>query len=233
LGCLVYDVAVDKQVRSEIYKQLKGIKDEIADDPATFFPVMGEVLLTVATNNTSDDWKAVWDENADTGKRSHLVTRGTGNAVITAMAGAALIKNLPEIGEKLSENIKKVKKAIVKFKDLPTKGFVDPKAIRFSQGSISSRFRDGGTVEELTKSLKNGVIDPNSIPPIRIVEKDGIIFTLDNRRLKAFQDAGVDIPYEKLNKIPDNEMFKFTEVINNTLQQNQNKEDLPNRDVQL
>ena len=80
-------------------------------------------------------------------------------------------------------------------------------------GSISPKFRDGGTVEELTKGLKNGTIDPNSIPPIRIVEKDGMIFTLDNRRLKAFQDAGVDIPFEKLDKIPDNEMFKFDDYI--------------------
>jgi hypothetical protein len=46
--------------------------------------------------------------------------------------------------------------------------------------------------------------------PIRLVIKDGQIFTLDNRRLKAFQDAGVDIPFVKLDRIPGNQLFKFT-----------------------
>ena len=35
-------------------------------------------------------------------------------------------------------------------------------------------------------------------------------YTLDNRRLKASQEAGVDIPHEKLDAIPESEMFKFT-----------------------
>jgi hypothetical protein len=42
--------------------------------------------------------------------------------------------------------------------------------------------------------------------------KDGKVFTLDNRRLKAFQDAGIPIPFEKLDAIPKREMFKFTTV---------------------
>ena len=58
--------------------------------------------------------------------------------------------------------------------------------------------------------LKNKTINPKDIPPIRIVEKDGLTYTLDNRRLKAFQEAGVDIPYEKLDAILESEMFKFT-----------------------
>ncbi|QAR31105.1 hypothetical protein EQP59_07045 [Ornithobacterium rhinotracheale] len=52
--------------------------------------------------------------------------------------------------------------------------------------------------------------NPKTIPAIRIVEKDGLIYTLDNRRLKVFQEAGIDIPYTKLDKIPESEMFKFT-----------------------
>ena len=82
--------------------------------------------------------------------------------------------------------------------------------IRFSQNSISSVFKDGTTIYDLIKKLKNKTIDPKLIPPIRIVEKDGLIYTLDNRRLKVFQEAGIDVPYEKLNDIPQTEIFKFT-----------------------
>jgi hypothetical protein len=99
---------------------------------------------------------------------------------------------------------------VVSFRNLPTRGFIDPKAVRFSQSSVSSNFRDGTSVEDLVRRLRNNEIEPSSIPPIRIVEKDGLIYTLDNRRLKAFQDAGIDIPFEKLDFIPENEMFKFT-----------------------
>ncbi|GAB5410182.1 MAG: hypothetical protein BalsKO_25470 [Balneolaceae bacterium] len=64
----------------------------------------------------------------------------------------------------------------------------------------------------MAKGLKDGSIDPSSIPSIKIVEKDGIIYTLDNRRLKAFQDAGVNINYEKVdyNSLSKNELKKFT-----------------------
>ncbi len=37
-----------------------------------------------------------------------------------------------------------------------------------------------------------------------------MIFTLDNRRLYAFQKAGVEVPYQKLDAIPKRELFKFT-----------------------
>jgi tRNA(Arg) A34 adenosine deaminase TadA len=37
-----------------------------------------------------------------------------------------------------------------------------------------------------------------------------VINLLDNRRLKAFQDAGLPIYYQRLDEIPKNEQFKFT-----------------------
>ena len=99
-----------------------------------------------------------------------------------------------------------------KFAQLPIIGTLDPNTIRFSQESISPYFQDPelGSVEDLTTQLLQGARDPFSIEPIRIVEKDSMIFTLDNRRLKAFQDAGVEIPYVRLNRIPGGEKFKFT-----------------------
>lgn len=73
---------------------------------------------------------------------------------------------------------------------------VDPKLVRFSQSSISSRFgRGGGTIEELVNGLRSGRIRPEDVPPLRLVERDGELFTLDNRRLEAFRRAGIEAPF--------------------------------------
>lgn len=41
--------------------------------------------------------------------------------------------------------------------------------------------------------LKAGRVGADDLPPIRTFQKDGKTFSLDNRRLKAFQEAGVPI----------------------------------------
>jgi hypothetical protein len=93
----------------------------------------------------------------------------------------------------------------VSFSNLPQTGTINSNLVKFSQGSISGNFKNGSSVSDLA----NGLISPTSIPAVRIVEKDGSIFTLDNRRLQAFQQGGVSIPYQKLESIPESEMFKF------------------------
>jgi hypothetical protein len=50
-------------------------------------------------------------------------------------------------------------------------------------------------VEELDKGLKEP-IKADGIPPIKVTEINDGIITLDNRRRKAFQEAGVPIRYE-------------------------------------
>ncbi|GAA5504552.1 hypothetical protein Dxin01_04330 [Deinococcus xinjiangensis] len=77
--------------------------------------------------------------------------------------------------------------------------------------SASWKFRDGGNLGQLIDGLKSGDIKPGSVEPIRLVEKDGKLFTLDNRRLYAYQQAGKDVPYrmatpEEVAK----DSFKFT-----------------------
>ena len=110
LGKLVYDVATDKQTRADIANQFQNIKDQIGDNPKEFFPILGEVILTIGTGNTSEDWdKSV--NSKDNGEKSHLATRGVGNTVITLISGVAIVKELPEIADKLGDAIKKVKKA--------------------------------------------------------------------------------------------------------------------------
>ncbi|MBU7008876.1 peptidoglycan-binding domain-containing protein, partial [Phosphitispora fastidiosa] len=88
---------------------------------------------------------------------------------------------------------------------------LDAASIRFTQDSISATFKDGRTVDQLTNGLRSGTIAPNSVPSIRIFEQNGNLYTLDNRRLYSFQQAGVPVPYRMatLDEIL-NESWKFT-----------------------
>jgi len=89
--------------------------------------------------------------------------------------------------------------------------FIGPEEVRFSQDSIKGSFKAGGTIKELAEGLKNGTVDPASVIPIRLVEKEGRWFTLDNRRLEAFRRAGVPIPYRMATpEEAAEEQWKFT-----------------------
>jgi hypothetical protein len=72
---------------------------------------------------------------------------------------------------------------------------MNPQTVRFSQSSISYRFREGGTIDDLAVGLKSGQVKPQDIPPLRLVNRGGLLFTLDNRRLESFRRAGVEIPW--------------------------------------
>jgi hypothetical protein len=72
-------------------------------------------------------------------------------------------------------------------------GAVNPSTIRFSQSSIGRTFSSGGTLRETIEGLTSGAISPEAFPPIRVLERNGLTFTLDNRRLFVFQEAGVPI----------------------------------------
>ena len=72
---------------------------------------------------------------------------------------------------------------------------IDSAAVRFSQSSISRNFSAGGTIDDLASGLRTGSVNPTSIPPIRLVERERTMFTLDNRRLWSFQQAKVPVPY--------------------------------------
>ena len=73
---------------------------------------------------------------------------------------------------------------------------MNPNAIRFSQDSSKTGFKDAslGGIDDLAVGLKNGTIKPGSIKPIRLVEREGNLISIDNRRLEAFRRAGVDVP---------------------------------------
>ena len=68
----------------------------------------------------------------------------------------------------------------------------NPQNIRYTQDSIAKNFRDGRSVADMISGLKNGSISPNDVPPIRVFEMDGILYSLDNRRLYAFKQASMN-----------------------------------------
>ena len=72
-------------------------------------------------------------------------------------------------------------------------GSLKPETLRFTQDSISNKFTDGTPLRDVIDGLKNGSIDPNGFPPVRVFKSGDDVFTLDNRRLKVFQEAGFDI----------------------------------------
>jgi RHS repeat-associated protein len=77
--------------------------------------------------------------------------------------------------------------------------FLDPNSIRFTQDSISPRFQNGKFIPDVAEGLRSGDIDPASIDPIRVVDMNDRLYSLDNRRLAAYQMAGVDVPVERVS----------------------------------
>ena len=70
-------------------------------------------------------------------------------------------------------------------------GRVDPKKIRFIQAKISNVTGEY-TVLGNAEAIRNGTLDPDSLPVIRIFQDDdGELWTLDHRRLAAMKIAGV------------------------------------------
>ncbi len=75
--------------------------------------------------------------------------------------------------------------------------YLSPNDIKFSQPTVSPNFNNNTRVDDLVASLKNGTVLPEQIPTIKVVAKDGNFITLDNRRLLAFNTAGINsVPVE-------------------------------------
>jgi hypothetical protein len=95
------------------------------------------------------------------------------------------------------------------FLGLVTKGgrhadaFLDPRTIRFTQDSVSRFFRrpvaGANSIDELAEGLRLGRISPGDVPPIRVIEHRGVLYSLDNRRLVAFQMAGKPVPVTRVS----------------------------------
>ncbi len=123
----------------------------------------------------------------------------TGNEKLQAGAGLAVWA------------LTKGKKLGMSAKPCPAAKTIDPATVRFSQSSISRNFSSGGAIEDLAVGLRNGSVNPANIQPIRLVEQDGNLFSLDNRRLWSFQQAEVPVPFRMATpQEAAGEAWKFT-----------------------
>jgi len=99
--------------------------------------------------------------------------------------------------------------------------YANPHSIRFSQPTISQNFSKGGDLNNMITALRSGKMKVTNVPIIRVVEYEGKTFTLDNRRLAAFQNAGVrEIPIQRVSLHDPNifdEFFDKYNPVNNGL----------------
>ncbi|MBP1147926.1 hypothetical protein JOE33_004849 [Pseudomonas sp. PvP027] len=109
-----------------------------------------------------------------------IILRGAGKLVLDAFGAGA--KGISGSGQKMPSA----------FPDNLT-GYANPKDIRFTQDSVKNSFSDGKVLQTTIDDLKSGKISPADLPAVRVFEKDGLVYSLDNRRVLAASAAGVPI----------------------------------------
>ncbi|MFH9712871.1 RHS repeat-associated core domain-containing protein [Streptomyces luteogriseus] len=94
---------------------------------------------------------------------------------------------------------------------LPVAGKMNPEKIRYTQDSIKGSYKDGRSLDETVAQLRSGEKRAEDIAPIRVFERDGNLYSLDNRRLYAFKEAGVPVQFVKATpRQVEQEAWKFT-----------------------
>ncbi len=122
---------------------------------------------------------------------SNLFTSAGETITLGAGSALALTSKIDEVADAAQTASKISQKA-------PKSG-ANPLDVRFSQPTISQNFSSNGTVDNLARQLRNGK-SVDDIPAIRVVERNGELITLDNRRLAAFQNGGVNnIPIQRVS----------------------------------
>lgn len=182
----------------------------VGNDPLNFVDPLGLYSIGTLSDRISNAFALVPETAYD------VYDQAGGNIGIALSGGApalgfsvkAAIRSAPALVKNLGSTVKGF------FTKGVTNGLTDPKTIRFTQDSIKGTFgkgNNGSSLKGLIADLKNGKVTANDIPAIRTFKKNGQTFSLDNRRLKAFQEAGVSIRTRPAtaNEIA-NDAFKFT-----------------------
>ncbi|QYY31136.1 DUF637 domain-containing protein [Cupriavidus pinatubonensis] len=105
------------------------------------------------------------------------------------LKGVGLLGPMRSVGD---DAARALEGQLVKDSGVPStlSGLADPNSIRFTQSSIGSTFSNGTSLQDAIGALQSGSLSPTSLPPIRVFEKDGLFYTLDNRRLFVTSQAG-------------------------------------------
>jgi len=62
-------------------------------------------------------------------------------------------------------------------------------ALRFTQRSCKAVFRCGRSLEQTANELANGTLHPLALPKMRVMQRRGLLLSLDNRRLWALKEG--------------------------------------------
>ncbi|MEU7052553.1 RHS repeat-associated core domain-containing protein [Streptomyces eurythermus] len=94
---------------------------------------------------------------------------------------------------------------------LPAAGKMNAAKIRYTQDSIKGAYKDGRSLQETIEELRSGVKSADDIQPIRVFQRNGNIYSLDNRRLYAFKEADVPVRFVRASsREVEQESWKFT-----------------------
>jgi RHS repeat-associated protein len=151
---------------------------------------LGRAALSGATSALTGYWNARGRYSDENAVRDFMI------GFVSDLAGGGLGELTAKYGEKaVRAGLQRLglEQLLDKGAKQAARGAVDPHTIRFSQNSIKRSFTNGATLREAIDGLKSGAVSPESFPPIRVFERNGQLFTLDNRRLYVFQEAGIPI----------------------------------------
>ncbi len=87
--------------------------------------------------------------------------------------------------------------------------------LRFTHDEIDSKFTIGKTLWELVNKLHTDPDYINQVSPLRVVEINGKLFSLDNRRLAAFTLAGIEhlpVKWATPGEVADDLIWRFSTV---------------------
>jgi len=85
---------------------------------------------------------------------------------------------------------------------------VNPQDVRYTHDNIKGTFQDGKSVDQTISDLKSGAIQSSDIPQISVVNQNGNLYSLDNRRLYSFKEAGINKVNAVLKDLKNSKVWK-------------------------
>jgi RHS repeat-associated protein len=157
--------------------------------------IIGMTTIPSDAPKTRGLYTKLLDESHKVDSGYYDPTRSAHGLVEHSAAAATMILLAPESGA-VEASASKITARTADDVSTVTRG--NPQDILYTQDSVSPNFGKGGTIKKTTDQLISGEKTADDITTINVVEHQGKLKSLDNRRLKALKDAGVtDAPLNK------------------------------------
>ena len=185
----VLDLAPGVSSASALYELINGRSAVTDEEVSRFFAAVGVIPVVggmIKQGSKMPSLYAKVEHAVDAGKVVQPVAR-----VGDELAQHSSIKQALSEADEAKRLANKPKSSYGVPENL--NGYADPSQIRFTQDSIANKFKNDQGLQGVVDRLKNGSISPEDFPPIRVFKKDGLVYSLDNRRLLAASQAGVPV----------------------------------------